>query len=131
VLENSPASQTEMSVKSASGQSSIGGEIGRVDGRSAVARRAKLRTAAFVAALGGPDVVDDILLAKVQRAAELSVLAERARIAALQGEAVALDDVVRVERLAELAVRRLGIDKQQREPARVPLRERLAEEAGT
>jgi hypothetical protein len=128
MFERSPADMAVVPARSAGSHPSIGGHIGRVDGRSAVARRAKQLTADFIAALGGHSAVDSVLMAKVRRAAELVVVAERARVAALHGSAVALDDLVRVERLAELAVRRLGID--QREPDKPDLDDYLASKAG-
>jgi hypothetical protein len=87
----------------------------RIDGRSAAAKRAKRLTAEYVAALGGSDAVDPVMLAKVRRAAELVVVAECARAKAMQGDAV-LDDMVRVDRLADLAVRRLGLDRKPASP---------------
>ena len=105
----------------------VGGKLGKLDGRTEAARRTKRLVAEYVAALGGPEAVDAAMLDKVRRAAELVVVAERARAAALRGEAD-LDNLVRIERLSELAVRRLHLDRK-RGPAGPSLAEYLREAA--
>jgi hypothetical protein len=87
----------------------------RVDGRSVVARRAKQLTREFIDALGGSDAVDPATLSKVRRAAELVAVGERTRVMAMAGDAV-IDDLVRVERLCDSALKRLNLDRR-REPA--------------
>ena len=131
MLENSRADTTAIPARSPKSHPLVGGRFDRVDGRSAAARRAKQLAAEYVAALGGPDAVDAVLMARVKRASELVVVAERTRVLAMQGEAV-LDDLVRVERLAELAMKRLGLERRAREAAKGPtLEEYLASKHGT
>jgi hypothetical protein len=90
----------------------------------------------FTAVLGGRDRITEGQLANVVRAAELMALAEEARLTALKGDsAVDLVALVRLEGVADRAVRRLGLDHK-REPAETPnLRAYLAglpkETAGT
>ena len=73
MLENLPVDQTEIPARSPRNRA-------RIDGRSAAARRAKQLTGQYVAALGGPDAIDTTMRARVQRTAELVVIAESARI---------------------------------------------------
>jgi len=88
----------------------------KIDGRLAPAKRAKTLVAQWVEQLG-IETADAAMLARLRRAAELVVVAEVARANALRGTGDAgLDNLVRLERLAEIAVRRLGIDRQKREP---------------
>jgi len=66
----------------------------------------------------------------VRRAAELTVLAEKARHEALRAETPFDPDLlVRLDNSAARAVRDLGLD-QRREPAKLSLRELLEQEAG-
>ena len=128
VLENNGnivVDTAEMPGRSPRAHPVVGGKIGKVDGRSEAAKRTKRLIAEYVAMLGGPEAVDAATLAAVKRAAELMVVAERARAAALRGEAD-LDNLVRVERLSELAVRRLHLDCK-RGPAGPTLAEYLAQ----
>jgi hypothetical protein len=83
-----------------------------VDGRSALGLRIKALRLAFRARVAG-DVDDDpLLLAAVETAARLTALAEHAAARALRADPkVALDDVVRLSRLADIAVRRLRLDQ--------------------
>jgi len=61
MLENLPVDQTEIPARSPRNRA-------RIDGRSAAARRAKQLTGQYVAALGGPDAIDPVVLAAIRRA---------------------------------------------------------------
>ena len=79
-----------------------------VDKRSRAGRRAAQLMAQFEAAIGG-NLTDGQKLA-VSRAAIMTAIAEDARVRKLNGSAdVNLDDLVRLDRVAALAVRALGI----------------------
>src|SRR5262245_2988648 len=84
-----------------------GGKLTRLDKRTSAGRRIKQLTAQYLAELDGSAAADPAVVAKVRRAAELVVLAENARAMVLRG-AFGIDALVRIERLAELAVSRLG-----------------------
>ena len=97
--------------------------------RSLAAQRRKRLVAEYVAALGGPKAVDAAMLDKVKRAAELVVVAELARDAVLRSRGESgLDNLVRIERLAELAVRRLHLERK-RGPSETTLNDYLREAA--
>jgi hypothetical protein len=82
------------------------------DKRYAVGRRYMALLATYRERLHLDADPDPLLLAAVERAAELQALAEQARGRALRAEAtVTLDDVVRLNRLAEQALRRLHLDR--------------------
>lgn len=98
----------------------------RFDGRSKAAKRVKKLAAGYIAQLGGGEP-DAATRAAIQKAAELVVVAEGLRGRALRGESVDLSEMVKVQGVADRAVRALGLGRQ-REPAHVPLRERLAAE---
>ncbi len=85
--------------------------IARVDGRSKAAKRAKELAASFVAQLGKAAADGAAALAAVQKAAELFVVAEELRARALRGETVDLGELVKVEGIADRAVRALGLDR--------------------
>src|SRR5262245_37824873 len=89
----------------------------RLDRRLLTARRAAALARQFRERLGA--LADDPAVAlAVERAAELTALAEAARGRALRGLPISLDDVVRTERLAAFAVRQLRLDHHgRREPA--------------
>jgi len=80
----------------------------RFDGRSRTARRVKELAAGYIAQLGGGDV-DAATLAAVKKAAELVVVAEKLRGRALRGESIDLSEMVKVQGVADRAVRALGI----------------------
>jgi hypothetical protein len=83
------------------------------DGRYIIGRRVKELTATFRArlSLDGADP-DPLLLTATERAAQLQALAEQAAARALRADPkVAYDDVVRLSRLADHAVRRLHLDR--------------------
>src|SRR4051812_21219537 len=82
----------------------------RFDARSFLGRRVKALATSFRERLG--DASDPLLLDAVERAAELQALAEDATARALRGDpAASLDDLVRLTRCADLAVRRLNLDR--------------------
>jgi hypothetical protein len=83
-----------------------------IDKRYVLGRRVKQLTATFRERLGLDADADLLLLAAVERAAQLQALAEEAAARALRADPnVAYDDVVRLSRLAEHAVRRLHLDR--------------------
>jgi hypothetical protein len=87
-----------------------------MDGRTRSGRRARELARQFEAALGGADALSDGQRLAVARAATLTAISEDKRMRVLAGEHVLLNDLVRVERLAQQAVRNLGLDQRQREP---------------
>jgi hypothetical protein len=88
-----------------------------IDGRSAAARRSRDLAAQFEHELGEDNPTPSRRMA-IKRAASLAVLADSLRSRRLAGDQnVLLDDLVRVERLADRAVRGLGIDRKREPPA--------------
>jgi hypothetical protein len=84
----------------------------RIDKRFAIGRRIKELTLTFRERLGLDADADPLLVAAVERAAQLQALAEQAAARALRADPkVAYDDVVRLSRLADHAVRRLHLDR--------------------
>ena len=116
VLEKTLADTAEIPARSDGNRAAIPVRAARADGRLWGARRTKQLTAEWVDRLGGPAAVDTVTLGRIKRAAELCAIAERARADALQDEGDGLDNLVRVERLADLALRRLGLDCKPPEP---------------
>jgi hypothetical protein len=84
----------------------------------------------FLEACGGREVVSELTLVAIRKAAELTVAAEMARAAVLNGGSCAadLDMLVKLEGEARRAVRALGLKPDSAKP-HVPLREQLAAEA--
>jgi hypothetical protein len=84
-----------------------------VDRRSPLGRRIKELTAIYTAALGSSDL-SEIKRLKVDEAAQLKAMAEKARGDWMRdGEASpTLEDIVRLERKASAAERDLGIERQ-------------------
>jgi len=82
-----------------------------LDSRSRTGRRRVDLIALYTAALGGRDRITESQLADIVRAAELVAVAEEARFTALTkgGGAVDLAALVKIEGVADRAVRRLGI----------------------
>src|SRR5687768_15605469 len=78
-----------------------------LDLRSPAARRYKDLIASFTNALGG--ILTDAQQVAVQRAAGLTVAAEESRAKAMRGEPVEIADLVKLENLADRAVRALNI----------------------
>lgn len=84
-------------------------KLAGVDGRSTEGRRRRDLIDTFVAALGGTGSTPDSVMLDIVRAADLTIVAERARADALRGESVDLSALARIEGVADRAVRRLGI----------------------
>jgi len=85
---------------------------GAVDGRTLVARRRRELIEIYSIALGGPAALSKGQLIDVQRAAELTALAEARRSQALQkgaGDASELSALIRLESTAARAVRALNL----------------------
>ena len=81
-----------------------------LDGRSAHGRRRRDVIDGLITALGGPDRVTDPVMSDVVRAADLTLLAERARADALRGGTeVSVSDLIRLEGARDRAVRRLNL----------------------
>jgi hypothetical protein len=99
--------------------------VRRLDGRTKAAKRIKGLVEHYASALGGWQNLSPIRRQEVERAGTLTVIAEIARERFMLGEDISLDDVVRAERLALHAMRRLGI--RQQEPPRQTLSQYLAE----
>jgi hypothetical protein len=90
---------------------------------TATGRRVADLTRSFLAALGDPD--DIALQAQAVAAAEMVVIAEAARAAALKSGHANLGELVRLQGAADRAVRKLGLDRK-REPTGPTLSEYLA-----
>jgi hypothetical protein len=101
----------------------------RIDKRYALGRRVKELEATFRARLGA-DALDPVTDTAIRRAAEMVALAEAASARALRADPrVSMDDVVRLQRAADLAVRRLHLDRHKSSPAG-PSLAHLLREAG-
>jgi hypothetical protein len=100
------------------------------DKRGGAGRRAHALTNHFRQCLG-PIAEDPVTAAAIARAAQLLALAEEARARALRSDPkVTLDDVVRLNRLAEHAVRALHLDRHtKQQPMSLP--EYLASRGGS
>jgi hypothetical protein len=86
-----------------------------LDGRSSHGRRRRDVIDGLVAALGGPDRVTDPMMSDIARAADLTLIAERARADALRGGIeINVGDLVRLEGAADRAVRRLNLPSDQK-----------------
>jgi hypothetical protein len=72
-------------------------------------RRRRDLVQTFMAALGGPSVVNDLTQVTVRKAAELVVLAEATRANMLNGEPADMLALVRLEGVAARAVKALGL----------------------
>ena len=82
------------------------------DARFIVGRRTKELTLIFRERLNVGADPDPIQLSAIERAAQLQALAEQASARALRADPrIGLDDLVRLQRLADLAVRRLRLDQ--------------------
>jgi hypothetical protein len=95
----------------------------RTNGRTSAGRRVRDLFTAYLVATGR---TDDIARAQALAAAELTAAAENARTKLLAGDGD-IEQIVRLENLANRAVRRLGIKPGAAAPY-VPLRERLLAE---
>jgi hypothetical protein len=98
-----------------------------LDARSRTGRRRADLIVQFIAASGGRDRITEGQLGDIVRAAELVALAEDARLTALKGGSeVDLVALVRLEGVADRAVRRLGIPSAAGKPVEVDLKAYLA-----
>jgi hypothetical protein len=86
-----------------------------LDGRSAAAKRVNKLVGLFVAELGGPAAVTPTTMLAIRRAAELVVASEELRASTLSAAFMPTDvgmlALVRLEGLADRAVRRLHLDR--------------------
>ena len=80
-----------------------------VDRRSPIGRRIGELTAMFTAAIG--DDLTPMRKLNVDKAAQLTAIAEKARGDLMRDAVGTLDDIVRLERKADQAVRALGINQ--------------------
>jgi hypothetical protein len=88
----------------------------RVDKRSCLGKRIAELTAMYLAALGHADL-SPLKRLKVDEAAQLKALAEKARGDFMRDGTGCLDDIVRIERKASAAERALGIVERAPKPA--------------
>jgi hypothetical protein len=103
----------------------------RIDKRFAIGRRFKELALTFRARLGLEADPDPLLLTAIERAATLQALAEDAAARALRADPkVAYDDVVRLSRLADHAVRRLHLDRRNATQKQPSLPDYLAARGG-
>jgi hypothetical protein len=86
----------------------------KIDKRGRLGKRVRELTAMFASAVGGEQTPMRKL--KVEKAAELTALAELARGDFMRDGKGTLDDIVRLERKADQAVRALGIREQAPKP---------------
>jgi hypothetical protein len=129
MLENAPTNRSAAAPRAPTSRSAVTNQPRKmvVSANTPLGRRLRDLADHLAVSLGGWSQLTDLQAAAVRKAAELTALAEHARAARLRGDtSVTLDDVVRLDRLAEQSVRRLGLDHR-REPAETlpPLRERL------
>jgi hypothetical protein len=87
------------------------------DRRFVLGKRVQLLAAIFAERLSLDTTdPDPVLAAAIEKAARLTALAEQASARALRADpAISLDDLVRLQRLADLAVRRLHLDRRTKE----------------
>jgi len=86
-----------------------GSNLVRLDGRTRVARRVAALRRVFGDAVG---IVTPVVAVRINDAAHLQAIAERSRERFLADDAgVSADDLVRLERKAEAAVKALGIGR--------------------
>jgi hypothetical protein len=85
------------------------------DKRTQTGRRAAMLTRHFLGKLGEAGG-DPALAAAARRAAELVALSEALTAKALRGEPVSIDDTIRCARAADMAVRRLHLDRHEARP---------------
>jgi hypothetical protein len=89
-----------------------------IDGRTPLGRRLRDIADQLADGLGGWSVLTELQAASVRKSAELQALAEDARARKLNGATdVTLDDLVRLDRLAEQSVRRLNLPSASGKPA--------------
>jgi hypothetical protein len=99
----------------------------RLDGRSYSGRRAKELAAIYAAALGGEGALSDLVLVRVQDAAELQAAVEHARGQYLRGRVTDETRVVRLTNAASRALRALKLDRVQQSKPPVTLADYVAQ----
>jgi hypothetical protein len=132
-----PRKERHPAVSASSGVRSLGPEVpsrqrarrtndpfAGIETNTARGRRVADLVRAYLTALGNPTEVER--QADAIAAAELQVLAEEARAAALKQGGGDLDQVIRVQGAADRAIRKLGLDRK-REPERQELDDWLRE----
>ena len=85
----------------------------KIDKRGRLGRRVAELTGMFLAALGGEPT--PLKRMRVEKAAQLSAIAELARGDFMRDGRGTLDDIVRCERKADQAIRALGLDEKRGE----------------
>jgi hypothetical protein len=89
----------------------------QIDKRYALGRRYRALEQMFRQRLGTVAVADPVVVAAIERAARLVALAEDAAAKALNADPrISLDDLVRLERCAAAAVRRLHLERYTPQP---------------
>jgi hypothetical protein len=101
--------------------------LSHVSRRTRLGRRIAEMTAIYLSALGGEAALSPMKRLKVDEAAQLKALAEKARGDYMRDGVGSLDDVVRIERKASAAERALAIVE--RQPRAQSLAEYLASKA--
>lgn len=97
-----------------------------IDKRYSLGRRYKALERMFTDRLG-PAAADPVVAAAIEKAARLTALAEDASAKAVNCDPnIDMDTVVRLNRLADLALQRLHLDRRQTRPAGPTLREYLS-----
>jgi len=99
----------------------------RPDGRSSAARRFRGLVRAFAADLGGDDALTAAERSLVRQAAIMTLKAEDIQNALLRGDEVETDSLVRLSNASARLLGALGVQRRKRQPAHVPLRQRLSE----
>jgi hypothetical protein len=85
------------------------------DRRSRIGRRTKALARIYSEKLG-PAASDPLMQAQIQRTASLVALSEQVTAKAIAGEDVPPDDIVRLNRLCDLNLRRLRLDRHDVKP---------------
>ena len=87
-----------------------------IDGRTRIGRRARALIRLYCTRLGS-DADDPILANAIQRTAQLVALCEDLTARSLRGQDIPPDDIVRMNRLCDLQLRRLKLDRHAPQPA--------------
>lgn len=99
--------------------------LSRANGNTSSGRRVRDLFRAYLAAVGNP--ASDVIKAQVLAAAELVTAAENARTQLLADPTMDIEQIIRLENLANRAVRRLGIKPVEKQ--RLSMRDQLIAEA--
>lgn len=91
----------------------------RPDGRSAPSRRFRRLCRDFAGDLGGEQSLTAAERALIRQAAAMTMQAEQAQAALLNGETVATDDLVRLSNASARLLSALGVQRRKRNPAPV------------